>query len=181
MCAPCDFFLRCGFVPRRWRTLVPARSPVSPDPPPTDRPVACELPRVWHDWHSLSVSLSRTATRGPDHIEEPVLPLPPAHAECVCSASWKVVCAPSCCEMSPISSAHVSAVIRPTQGTVCSRRTLSARSGSRCSERINADSMCRSRRIESWLTRRSGRILSMTSLPASSSETNPSRWRSCLL
>ena len=78
-------------------------------------------------------------------------------------------------EMSPISRAHVSAVIRPTQGTVCSRRTLSARNGSRSSERINADSMCRRRRIESWLTRRSGRMLLMASSLASSSETNPSR------
>lgn len=30
-------------------------------------------------------------------------------------------------EISPISSAHVSAIIRPTQGAVCSRRTLSTR------------------------------------------------------
>src|SRR5438876_749229 len=62
-------------------------------------------------------------------------------------------------EISPISSAQVSAVIRPTQGIVCSRRTLSANSGSRCSDRISADSMRCSRVIESRLSRRSGRIL----------------------
>src|SRR6266480_2358693 len=37
--------------------------------------------------------------------------------------------------------------MRPTQGIVCSRRTLSANSGSRCSDRISADSMRCSRVI----------------------------------
>jgi len=39
-------------------------------------------------------------------------------------------------KMSPISNAQLSAVTLPTAGIVCSRRTLSASSGSRCSERI---------------------------------------------
>lgn len=51
-----------------------------------------------------------------------------------CRIDWKR-------EMSPISSAHVSAVTLPTAGIVCSRCTLSSSIGSRCSERINADSM----------------------------------------
>ena len=55
-------------------------------------------------------------------------------------------------EVSPISSAHVSAVIGPTPGTVRSRLSLSSSSGSRSSDRSSAASM-RMERSMSWRIR----------------------------
>src|SRR5947209_2642296 len=66
-------------------------------------------------------------------------------------------------ETSPISSAHVSAVIGPTPGTVLSCLIRSASKGSRCSELTRAYSVFCNRTMLSRLTRSRGRILSLTS------------------
>ena len=62
-------------------------------------------------------------------------------------------------ETSPISSAHVSAVIGPTPGTVLSLLILSANNGSRSRELIKAYSVYWQRSIVSRLSFNSGRIL----------------------
>jgi hypothetical protein len=62
-------------------------------------------------------------------------------------------------ETSPISSAHVSAVIGPTPGIVLSRLILSAKTGSRCNELTREYSVFWQRSIVSRLSFSNGRML----------------------